>query len=134
MSTPSTGSLLAGLDIPRIGLSVMVVEGTDEHMLRLGAGHLVGTALPGEAGNVVIAAHRDTFFRSLRKVRLGDIVDLTTPEGTYHYRVDWTRVVASAETKALGPTPQAALTLVTCYPFSYIRIGTRTLCGSSIHV
>ena len=114
--------MLADLEIPRIGLSVMVVEGTDEEvlLLRHGAGHLPGSGLPGETGNVVIAAHRDTFFRSLRNVQVGDTIDLTSPQGTYHYRVDWTRVVASAETKALDPTPQAALTLVTCYPFSYI--------------
>jgi len=119
-SRPARGSVLADLEIPRIGLSVMVVEGTDEEVLRLGAGHLPGSGLPGRTGNVVVAGHRDTFFRSLRNVQVGDTIDLTSPQGTYHYRVDWTRVVASAETKALDPTPQAALTLVTCYPFSYI--------------
>jgi sortase A len=112
--------VFADLEIPRIGLSVMVVEGTDEDVLGLGAGHLSGSGLPGGTGNVVIAAHRDTFFRSLRNIQVGDTIDLISPEETYHYQVDWTRVVASAETKALDPTPQAALTLVTCYPFSYI--------------
>ena len=97
--------MLADLEIPRIGLSVMVAEGTDEEVLRLGAGHLSGSGLPGETGNVVIAAHRDTFFRSLRNVQVGDTIDLTSPQGTHHYRVDWTRVVAPAETKALDPTP-----------------------------
>ena len=99
--------MLADLEIPRIGLSVMVVEGTDEEvlLLRHGAGHLPGSGLPGETGNVVIAAHRDTFFRSLRNVQVGDTIDLTSPQGTHHYRVDWTRVVAPAETKALDPTP-----------------------------
>ena len=60
------------------------------------------------------------FFAHCETVQVGDTIDLTSPQGTYHYRVDWTRVVASAETKALDPTPQAALTLVNCYPFSYI--------------
>jgi sortase A len=120
MRAPALGSVLADLDIPRIGLSVMVTEGTDESRLRLGAGHLVGSALPGEVGNVVVAAHRDTFFRSLRDIRAGDLVDLTSPEGTYHYRVEWTSVVSPTDTQALDSTPAAALTLVTCYPFSYI--------------
>ncbi len=120
MRAPAMGSVLAELDIPRIGLSVMVTEGTDETRLRLGAGHLIGSALPGEAGNVVVAAHRDTFFRSLRDIRAGDLIDLTSPEGTYHYRVEWARVVSPTDTQALDSTPAASLTLVTCYPFSYI--------------
>jgi sortase A len=119
-SRPGVGSVLADLDIPRIGLSVMVVEGTDEHALRLGAGHLVGSGLPGEPGNVVIAAHRDTFFRSLRNIRVGDTIDLAVPEGTYSYQVDWTRVVEAADSHALDPTARRALTLITCYPFSYL--------------
>ncbi|HMD98380.1 MAG TPA: class D sortase [Terriglobia bacterium] len=120
MRAPAIGSVLADLDIPRIGLSVMVTEGTDETRLRLGAGHLTGSGFPGKAGNVVIAGHRDTFFRSLRSVRVGDEIDLTALEGTYRYRVEWTRVVSPTDTQALDSTPAASLTLVTCYPFSYI--------------
>lgn len=112
--------MLADLDIRRIGLSVVVVEGTDEHALRLAAGHLVGSGLPGESGNVVIAAHCDTFFASLRNVRVGDTIDLTSPEGTYHFRVDWTRIVEAIDSQALDPTPRPVLTLITCYPFSYL--------------
>jgi len=117
---PAHGFLLADLDIPRIGLSVMVTEGTDEKTLRVGAGHLAGSGFPGGAGNVVIAGHRDTFFRPLRNIRVGDLIDLTSPEGTYQYRVEWTRVVPPTDTQALDSTSTPALTLVTCYPFSYI--------------
>ena len=118
---PVRGTVLASLDSPRIGLSVMVLEGTDNHTLRLGAGHLPGTGMPGEdSGNVVIAGHRDTFFRPLRNIQVGDAIDVTSPEGTYRYEVTWTRVVPPDETEALKPTRNAALTLVTCYPFSYI--------------
>jgi len=98
----------------------MVTEGTDDQVLRLGAGHLAGSGFPGKAGNVVIAGHRDTFFRSLRNVRVGDEIELTSPDGTYHYQVKWTRVVSPTDTQALDATPTPALTLVTCYPFSYI--------------
>ena len=111
---------MAALDSSRIGLSVMVLEGTDEHTLGLGAGHMPGSGVPGKVGNVVIAGHRDTFFRPLRGIRPGDSIELTSPEGTYQYRVNWTRVVAPNDTRLLKPTGQEVLTLVTCYPFSYI--------------
>ena len=114
------GSVVAALDSGRIGLSVMVLEGTDERTLGLGAGHMPGSGVPGKAGNVVITGHRDTFFRPLRSIRPGDSIELTSPEGTYQYRVSWTRVVAPNDTRSLKPTRQEVLTLVTCYPFSYI--------------
>jgi len=117
---PAPEFQLADLDIPRIGLAVMVSEGTDEGTLRLGAGHLPGSGVPGRVGNVVIAGHRDTFFRSLRQIRVGDTIDLTSPDGTYHYRVEWTRIVDPEDTQTLGPTSTPALTLVTCYPFRYV--------------
>jgi LPXTG-site transpeptidase (sortase) family protein len=119
-ATPAPGAVLASLESPRIGLSVMVLEGTDKRTLRLGAGHLPGSALPWQGGNVVIAGHRDTFFRSLRDIRVGDQLYLTSPEGRHRYQIVWARVVLPKETQALEPTPEASLTLVTCYPFAYV--------------
>ncbi|MBZ5514493.1 MAG: class D sortase [Acidobacteriia bacterium] len=117
---PAPGSVVGSLENPRIGLSVMVLEGTDGNTLKLGAGHLTGSGLPGGGGNMVIAGHRDTFFRPLRNVRVGDVIDLISPEGTDHYEVVWRRVVAPDDIGALQPTRRGVLTLVTCYPFSYI--------------
>jgi sortase A len=114
------GTPLAELSIPRIGLSVVVLHGSDAHTLRLGLGHIENTPLPGESGNVAIAGHRDTFFRPLQNVQVGDDILLGTREARVHYRVSWFRVVNSYEVSVLGPTRDAMLTLVTCYPFWFI--------------
>jgi sortase (surface protein transpeptidase) len=84
---PATGSEIATLVIPRLGLSTVVVEGAGEHELRIAAGHIRGTPLPGETGNIGIAAHRDTYFRPLRHIRNDDVIELTTQERPYRYRV-----------------------------------------------
>jgi len=97
-----------------------VLEGSDAGTLRLGVGRVRNSSLPGEPGNVVLAGHRDTFFRSLREIRKGDQLSLRTPEGTFPYTVDWTTVVNPKDTSVIMPTPSPALTLVTCYPFSYV--------------
>ena len=114
------GSVLGRLDIPRIGISVMVLEGDDPHILRRGAGHLEGSALPGQTGNVAIAAHRDTFFRSLRNIREQDLIELETLTGTYGYRVVSINIVGPEDTTVLAASAKPTLTLVTCYPFYYV--------------
>jgi sortase A len=108
------------LEIPRLAVSVMVAEGVAPQTLRLGAGHIPGTALPTEVGNVGIAAHRDTFFRALRGIHLGDEITLTTLDGSYRYVVEWTRIADPQERDVLAASNEPVLTLVTCYPFYYI--------------
>jgi sortase A len=108
------------LDIPRLSLSTIVFEGASQDVLERGAGHLPGSALPGQHGNAVLAAHRDTFFRPLRGIREGDAVKIHMPTGESVYIVKSARVVEPDETDVLKPTEQAALTLITCYPFRYI--------------
>jgi sortase A len=117
---PHPGDVLGRLDIPRIHVSVMVLEGADADVLKIAAGHIQGTALPGTIGNIGIAAHRDTFFRPLRGVQPNDTVTLTTPLGVYRYRVDSAEIVSPNYVQVLHPTKDAELTLVTCYPFYYI--------------
>ncbi|MGA2859409.1 MAG: class D sortase [Candidatus Sulfotelmatobacter sp.] len=115
------GDVLGRMDIPRLGISVAVLQGTGSRMLRLGAGHIEGTPLPGETGNVGIAGHRDTFFRGLKDIRMNDEIQLQTATGLFHYEVDWLKVVEPDDTTVLEPsTPQSTLTLVTCYPFYFI--------------
>ena len=111
------GSAVADLSIPRVHLSAMVLHGSDAKTLRRGPGHLENTALPGESGNVVIAGHRDSFFRPLRNVRLGDDIYLNTPHARLHYRVTSLEVVNPHDLSVLQPTADAVLTLITCYPF-----------------
>lgn len=112
--------LVGRLEIPRIGLDVMVLSGVDPATLRRSAGLVPDTARPGKAGNVVIAAHRDTHFRPLRQVKKGDFIQITTLDGRYYYRVQWTAVVGPGDTSVLGPTGKPSLTLITCYPFYYV--------------
>jgi sortase A len=117
---PDEGDPLGRLEAPRLGLSVMVAEGVSSRTLRRSAGHIPGTALPGELGNVGIAGHRDTFFRPLKEIRKDDTLTLKTLQGTYRYVVDSTAIVAPDDVKVLDPRDQPTLTLVTCYPFYYV--------------
>jgi sortase A len=113
-------ALVGRIDIPRLRLSALAREGVDTGTLRASAGHVPGTALPGDAGNAAFAAHRDTFFRPLEGIREGDDIRVTTAGGEFHYQVTGTRIVDPDEVSVLEPTTGATLTLVTCYPFDYI--------------
>jgi len=119
-SGPAPGDLVGRLEISRLGMSAIVFEGTDEPVLQRGVGHMAGSPLPGDKGNVVLAGHRDTFFRALRNVHEGDLITMTTETGTRRYAVESTSVVDPDQTAALDPTLSSTLTLVTCYPFRYI--------------
>jgi sortase A len=114
------GSRIGRIEIPRLGLSAVVLAGSDARTLRRSVGHIAGTALPGGQGNVGLAGHRDTFFRRLQDVKPDDEVVLTTVDGVYRYRVQRTDVVKPTDVWVLNPTATATLTLVTCYPFTYI--------------
>lgn len=121
LAIPGPGDVPLGrIEISRIGIAAMVMEGTDYTTLRHAVGHIPRTALPGQQGNVAIAGHRDTFFRGLRNVRLDDVITLTTLQGSYRYRVDSTLVVEPREIWVLKDTGGATLTLVTCYPFNFV--------------
>jgi sortase A len=111
------GTAIAALSIPRLELTAVVLEGTDARTLRRGPGHLENTAFPGEAGNVVIAGHRDSFFRPLRKIAIGDEIVLHTADGDVRYQVTSLRVVSPEDVNVLARTDRAVLTLITCYPF-----------------
>ena len=113
-------SALGRIEVPRLGIAAIVSEGADEGTLDRAVGLLPGSARPGEAGNMVLAAHRDTFFRPLRDVRLNDRIRFVQPGHTYEYRVQSLRVVSPEETSVLASNGTEELTLITCYPFSYI--------------
>ena len=117
---PIPGGALGRIEITRIGLAAMILEGTDERTLRRAVGHIPGTPLPGQQGNVAIAGHRDTFFRALRNIRNDDEITLTTLDGSYRYLVDSTQVVAPENTQVLDDSGDTIITLVTCYPFYFV--------------
>ena len=122
---PGIGPLgtIAMLRIPRIAMEVPVGYGTGERVLFRGAGVIEGTALPGTAGNVAIAAHRDSFFRGLKDVEVGDLIEIETLDRTETYRVSTLTVVEPSDVSVLAETSEHSLTLVTCYPFNAIRAG-----------
>ena len=114
------GAPLGRIEISAIGLEVMILEGTDDATLQRAVGHIPGTSLPGQNGNVAIAGHRDTFFRPLRNIHKDDEVTLTTLNGSYRYRVDSTKIVEPEGIGVLYDSGEAILTLVTCYPFTFV--------------
>lgn len=118
---PELGSRLVGLlEIPRLGISTAVVSGDDKEALHAGAGHLPDTPRPWEMGNSAIAAHRDTLFRPLKDIRIGDELQVRTPHGDLRYKVKKTRIVKPSDLSVLAPTKGQTLTLITCYPFYYV--------------
>ena len=113
------GDLVGRLDIPRIGISVMVLHGIEERTLVAGAGHVPGTPLPGAQGNAVLAAHRDTFFRKLEGITSGDSIQVATVRQTHEYIVDSTEIVDPGNTQVMESRDRQELTLITCYPFYF---------------
>lgn len=118
---PAEGELIGRIAVERLGVSAIVLEGVGNRELRRGAGHIPATPLPEQGkGNVGIAAHRDSFFRALKDIREDDTIELTTLDGTFRYKVEWTKIVKPTDISVLEPTDEPALTLVTCYPFYYV--------------
>jgi sortase A len=111
---------LAVLHIPRIRLDVPVLRGTSDVTLDRGAGHIEGTAMPGEHGNSGLAGHRDGFFRGLKDVTVGDAIELETLQETQTYRIERAWIVTPEDVSVLDPTPEQSITLVTCYPFYFV--------------
>ena len=97
-----------------------MLPGTDDRSLDRGVGHIEDTAQPGTDGNLGIAGHRDGFFRGLKDITLGDVIELDTIQGSDTYRVERTWVVSPEDVSVLDPTSTRALTLVTCYPFYFV--------------
>jgi sortase A len=114
------GDVIGEMRIPRLDLKTIVVQGESPKLLRRAVGHLLETALPGEQGNVVLAGHRDSFFRPLRSIQLGDAITIKTLDGEFDYQVESTEVVLPSDIRVLQPSSEKTLTLVTCFPFYYV--------------
>ena len=112
--------LIGRIEIPRLLLSAVVVEGVDKTTLRRAVGHIPGTALPGQPGNVGVAGHRDTFFRTLKDLRIKDTIQFSTLKGIFKYEVESLRVVERHNVGVLAQSGENVLTMVTCYPFYYV--------------
>ena len=117
---PGVGSIFASLSIPRLNKVFPIVEGTQASQLKKGVGHYIGSVLPGFADNSVLAGHRDSYFRNLGQVKIGDLMTVTTDWGVFVYEVHRIRIVKADDKTVIVPTPSAVLTLSTCYPFRFI--------------
>jgi len=117
---PVSGGMIGRIEIPRLNISVVVIEGSASTTLRRAVGHIRGTALPGQRGNIGISGHRDTFFRPLRNIRKDDVITLTTLDGEYRYRVVSTDIVMPSDVSVLDSDGREILTLVTCHPFYFV--------------
>jgi LPXTG-site transpeptidase (sortase) family protein len=117
---PRHGSSLGRFEVPALKMSWVVLEGTDDRTLERGIGHIEGTAIFGESGNIGIAGHRNTHFRKIEWIRLGDEILLGTKRETFRYRVDYIKLHQPTDVDVLAPSHGPAVTLVTCFPFEYV--------------
>lgn len=116
----TSGSMpVAVLRIARVNLEVPVYTDATERNLNRGAGLIAGTALPGSDGNIGVAAHRDGYFRTLRHVAIGDVIELESPHAQDIYLVSELSIVDPTDIRPLNETGTSAITLVTCYPFHF---------------
>jgi LPXTG-site transpeptidase (sortase) family protein len=116
----ANGDVIGEMMIPRLELKTIVAQGESPKILRRAVGHVPGTAMPGQPGNVALAGHRDSFFRSLRSIQLGDAITIKTPDGEFDYQVESTQVVLPSDVQVLQPSTEKTLTLITCFPFYYV--------------
>ena len=118
-SAPGKHVAIGKLSVPRLQLSVAMVEGDSDESLSLAVGHMTGTAPVGSKGNAVVAGHRDTVFWPLRNIKVGDHIVVSTDK-KYVYAVEQTQIVDPEDTRALQDAQNATLTMVTCYPFRHV--------------
>ena len=119
-TTDQSGTALGVLEIPSLSVAAPLLEGTDALTLNRGVGRIAGTARPGEDGNVGVAGHRDSFFRRLKDIKTGDVIQLKRREGLDTYTVERIQIVSPRDVGVLSEQRAPSLTLVTCYPFYFI--------------
>jgi LPXTG-site transpeptidase (sortase) family protein len=120
LPTLKAGDVIGTLSIPKIKKTINIFEGSTSKELKRGAGHYVGSVLPGVSDNSVLAGHRDSVFRNLGQLKIGDLMTVRTSYGTFVYEVHKIRIVGANDRTVIVPTKDAVLTLSTCYPFRFI--------------
>lgn len=118
---PQHGEAVGLLEIDKIDASIPIIEGTDPDELERGVGHLAETAYPGENDQVLLSGHRDTVFRKLGDLEIGDVIRVKLPHGTFEYEMVDSIIVSADDTSVIGSTaPDEELVISTCYPFGFI--------------
>ncbi|WP_010197357.1 class D sortase [Bacillus sp. m3-13] len=116
----AAGDEIGEVYIPVLEVGISVFHGVTEGVLGKGVGHVPGTSLPGDGGNIVLSGHRDTVFRRLEEIKVGDKVVFEFGGGLYTYKIGKIRVVDKEDTSVVVPRPSEVLTITTCYPFRFI--------------
>ncbi|OCA91316.1 class D sortase [Bacillus sp. FJAT-27225] len=118
---PEFGDVVGLLDIPAIDSELAIVEGTDPNDLKKGVGHYKGSYYPGENGQIVLSGHRDTVFRRLGELEIGDILNIKMPDGDFAYEITRTKIVDADDTSIITlQNEEEELIVTTCYPFRYV--------------
>jgi sortase A len=115
------GDVVGVLTIPKLKKELPIIEGTDEAELEKGVGHYSDTKLPGQKDRIFLAGHRDTVFKRMGEIEIGDILEVQLKSGLHQYEVFETFIVKETDLSVLKSTaPDEILTLSTCYPFEYL--------------
>jgi sortase A len=114
---PAEGDNIGSLTIPALKRKLPILQGTGEKELKKGVGHFIQSVLPGEEDNCVFSGHRETVFRQIGNLKIGDQLIVQTSAGIFTYEVNGTRIVHADDKTVIVPTDQAVLTMTTCYPF-----------------
>ncbi|RST72223.1 class D sortase [Siminovitchia acidinfaciens] len=118
---PKVGEEIGILELPTLDESLPIIEGVDEDELAQGVGHYNGTSLPTEQGQIVLSGHRDTVFRRLGELNIGDLLVVKMPYGQFQYIIEKTEIVRADDLTVIRPEiDEELLTVTTCYPFRYV--------------
>ncbi|MBS4215439.1 MULTISPECIES: class D sortase [Neobacillus] len=118
---PDMGDTVGILAIPKINAELAIVEGTNPDDLERGVGHYKGSYFPGDKGQIVLSGHRDTVFRHLGELKVGDSLNMQVPYGNFNYEITHTKIVKSDDTSIITlQNKEEELILTTCYPFRYV--------------
>ncbi|TYS62043.1 class D sortase [Bacillus infantis] len=116
-----TGDIIGILEIPALKAELPIIEGTDEEELEKGVGHYAGTVFPGQKDQILLSGHRDTVFRKIGELKMGDELVVKMPYGDFTYEIIDSFIVDADDTTVIKPTaPEEILTLSTCYPFYFV--------------
>jgi sortase A len=116
----NSGDDIGSLSIPVLKQKLAIIQGTGTDELDKGVGHYIQSVMPGEDDNCVLSGHRDTVFKNIGKLKIGDQLIIETISGKFVYEVKSMRIVESDDKTVIVSTKHAVLTLTTCYPFNYI--------------
>ncbi|MFZ3591227.1 class D sortase [Bacillus sp. DJP31] len=119
--SPEKGEVVGILSIPSINLETPIIEGTDEDELEKGVGHFAGSAYPTQNDQIVLSGHRDTVFRKMKDIEIGDIITVKLPYGDFSYKIESTKIVDAEDRTIIKSTaPDEVLVVSTCYPFNFV--------------